>query len=63
MKSTVVCLGLIICSFINLFAQNTSLIGVYSKERDASRRAVPYQFVREADVMWSKTIWRKIDLK
>jgi gliding motility associated protien GldN len=27
------------------------------------RRPVPYQFVREADVMWSKRIWRTLDLR
>ena len=27
------------------------------------RRVVPYPYVREADVMWSKRIWRTIDLR
>jgi gliding motility associated protien GldN len=27
------------------------------------RKPVPYPFVREADVMWSKRIWRTIDLR
>ena len=26
-------------------------------------KPMPYQFVREADVMWSKIIWRRIELK
>ena len=30
---------------------------------DYIRKPVPYRFVREADVMWSKTIWRIIDLR
>ncbi len=25
--------------------------------------AMPYQYVREADVMWSKIVWRRIELK
>jgi gliding motility associated protien GldN len=41
----------------------TTLEGVYLKERVANRRPVPYQYVRESDVMWSKIIWRKIDLR
>jgi gliding motility associated protien GldN len=28
-----------------------------------SRNPVPYPFVREADVMWAKRIWRTIDLR
>ncbi len=28
-----------------------------------SRKPIPYPFVREADVMWSKRIWRTIDLR
>jgi gliding motility associated protien GldN len=27
------------------------------------KRAIPYPFLREADVMWSKQIWRVIDLR
>lgn len=29
----------------------------------AQRKPVPYVYVREADVMWSKTVWRVIDLR
>jgi gliding motility associated protien GldN len=39
------------------------LEGVYVKQHMASRKPVPYQYLREADVMWSKTIWRQIELK
>ncbi len=28
-----------------------------------ARKPIPYPFVREADVMWSKRIWRTIDLR
>jgi gliding motility associated protien GldN len=61
MKSALVSL-ILVCLAFGSFSQ-TSLVGVYVKDRDVSRRPVPYQFVREADVMWSKTIWRKIDLR
>ena len=37
--------------------------GVYIKENSNTRRAIPYTFLREADVMWSKRVWRQIDLK
>ncbi|MES2140560.1 MAG: gliding motility protein GldN [Bacteroidota bacterium] len=37
--------------------------GIYTKENSNSRRAIPYTYLREADVMWSKRVWRVIDLK
>jgi gliding motility associated protien GldN len=37
--------------------------GVYVKENTRTRRAIPYTHLREADVMWSKRIWRVIDLR
>jgi gliding motility associated protien GldN len=36
---------------------------VYSKQHINSRKPIPYTNVREADVMWSKRIWRVINLK
>jgi hypothetical protein len=29
----------------------------------ANNKPLPYEYVREADVMWSKKIWRTIDLR
>jgi gliding motility associated protien GldN len=37
--------------------------GIYTKENTRTRRAIPYTTLREADVMWSKRVWRAIDLK
>ncbi len=37
--------------------------GIYTKENSRTRRAIPYTTLREADVMWSRRIWRVIDLK
>ncbi len=39
------------------------LDGVYAKQTIATDRLVPYTSLREADVMWSRTVWRKIDLR
>jgi len=39
------------------------LNGVYVKQHIADKKPVPYQYLREADVMWSKTVWRTIELK
>ena len=37
--------------------------GIYTKENFRTRRAIPYTTLREADVNWSKRVWRMIDLK
>lgn len=39
------------------------LNGVYIPEHLGMRKPVPYTALREADVMWSKRIWRMIDLR
>jgi len=44
------------------FSQNV-LDGVYVKEHYPTRQVIQPAFLREADVMWSKRIWRVIDLK
>jgi len=36
--------------------------GIYVKETIKEREPVPYPSLREADVMWSKRVWRVIDL-
>ncbi|HRU85523.1 MAG TPA: gliding motility protein GldN [Tenuifilum sp.] len=37
--------------------------GIYTRETTPARVPIPYQFVREADVIWSKRVWRVIDLR
>jgi gliding motility associated protien GldN len=45
------------------FSQTPNVLdGVYVKEHTIERQVIPYPFLREADVMWSKRIWRIIDL-
>ena len=37
---------------------------VYTKETIIpEKKPVPYPYVREADVMWAKDVWRTIDLE
>lgn len=43
--------------------QNTILNGTYVKTNNATRRPSPYSPLREADVMWSRWVWRDIDLR
>lgn len=39
------------------------LDGVYIQEHIPTKKVVPYEYVREADVTWSKRVWRVIDLR
>ncbi|MCK5823078.1 MAG: gliding motility protein GldN [Bacteroidales bacterium] len=53
----------------SLFWFNTNTVtaqvndGIYEKEHVPSRKRVNYSYLREADVMWKKRIWRIIDLR
>lgn len=38
------------------------MTGIYEQHINQGRKPVPYQFVREADVMWSKVIWRRLNM-
>ena len=60
--------------FIGVFAQeinggpvNTQnggvIDGIYVQEHIPTKRMIPYEFVREADVMFQKRVWRTIDLR
>jgi gliding motility associated protien GldN len=37
--------------------------GIYIKEHIPTKRMIPYEFVREADVIWNKKVWTFIDLR
>ncbi len=37
--------------------------GIYIPENVPTKKVIPYEYVREADVMWSKRVWRVIDLR
>ncbi len=41
----------------------TVLDGAYIKEHTKTQRVVPYPYIREADVMWERRVWREIDLR
>jgi gliding motility associated protien GldN len=67
---------LVICLFgANLIAQGDDvrgpisypapgvMDGVYMESNIPTKKVVPYEFVREADVVWSKKVWQVIDLR
>lgn len=37
--------------------------GVFIQEHIPTKRMIPYEFVREADAIWSKRVWQYIDLR
>lgn len=39
------------------------LDGAYVKENNATKRVIPYPHLREADVMYAKRIWQRMDLR
>jgi gliding motility associated protien GldN len=49
-------------STLSVFAQEP-LDGAYVKTTTKEKEAIPYDYVREADVFWAKRIWRIIDVR
>ncbi len=45
-----------------LTAQNV-LDDIYQPEHEPVRKPVPYNYLRQADVMWKKKLWRMLDLR
>lgn len=37
--------------------------GVYIQEHIPTKRMIPYEYVREADVVWSRRVWQYVDLR
>jgi len=56
---------LVICALgSQLFTKaQTALDGAYVPEHNPTRRVIPYPHLRQADVMWKRRIWERIDLK
>ena len=44
-------------------AQSNILDNIYVKEHIVNHKPIPYPSIREADIMWSKRIWRIIDMR
>ncbi len=47
---------------VSAFAQEP-LDGAYTKVVTKEKEIIPYDFIREADVFWSKRVWRVIDTR
>jgi gliding motility associated protien GldN len=54
---------IVLLSVMSFSASSQNVLdGVYVKEHTVTRQPLPYPYLREADVMWSKRIWRVMDL-
>lgn len=61
-KSLLLILGLVlICS--SFVGAQTNATSVYAKDHIKNRKPIPYSNIRESDVMWSKLVWRFVDLR
>ena len=59
----VVLLFLVVMMIIPVLKAQDLKTEVYVNEHIPFKKPIPYPYVREADVMWSKIIWRMIDLR
>lgn len=62
MKKLGIIFGILTISFCGIFGQD-HMVEVYTREHIPNKLPVPYVHVREADVMWSKVVYRMIDLR
>ena len=61
-KFVMLAAGFMMCSIS--FAQDAGVLdGVYTPTHHTERKNIPYPSIREADVMWSKRMWRILDLR
>lgn len=66
MKKAIILLllvSIIKVSTVSVAYSQDVLDGIYVKEHVPARTPVPYYALREADVMWSKKLWRILDLR
>ncbi len=64
-KLIIIFLGfLLLIGFNNKKLQAQDVLdGIYVKEHVPARKPIPYYYLRESDVTWSKRIWRMLDLR
>ncbi len=62
MKKLSILVIMILTFVMSGFSQDV-MDGIYVKEHVPVRKPIPYYHLREADVMWSKVVWRLLDLK
>ncbi len=70
MKNTSFIIVFLLIVSVNVFSQVGTVFqpgdyrdGIYQKENSVNRRVIPYTFLRQLDVQWSKRVWRSIDMR
>ncbi|MFZ5429809.1 MAG: gliding motility protein GldN [Bacteroidota bacterium] len=66
MKRIAICLGvvLLLISAVGIRSASSQIInGAYKRSDTFQKKPMPLPMVREADVFWSKMVWRIIDLR
>jgi len=64
MKKLLLILALILIGAASQHLQAQVIVdGVYAKRTTIERKPAPLPLVREADAVWSRTVWRTIDLR
>jgi len=61
-RSLLLIIGLALFCSANVSAQ-TNATSVYTKNHIKNRKPIPFSNIRESDVMWSKLVWRIVDLR
>jgi len=61
-RSLLLIIGLALFCTANVSAQ-TNATSVYTKNHIKNRKPIPFSNIRESDVMWSKLVWRIVDLR
>lgn len=56
-------IGITVLAFTYQVRAQDNLKEIYVREHIPHKRPVPYEYIREADVMWSKIIYRMVDLR
>lgn len=63
MKRAIIILTFVMLSSMG-FTQNVSGYGkIFKRKTISDRKPIPYQSVREADVIWAKLLWREVNLR
>ena len=52
-----------VCAYSQDVLTVDDMNSVYKKENHPNKTVKAYASLREADVMWARTIWREIDLR
>ncbi|MFA8435960.1 MAG: gliding motility protein GldN [Marinifilaceae bacterium] len=63
-KALLLIIGLaMFCGFSQVSTAQTIATSVYEKNHIKNRKPIPFANIRESDIMWSKLVWRIIDLR